>query len=184
MMRRASGVVGRVVLAGGLLAVAFLPRMTSLWAEPAGTQAAAAVALPELAPAKTIAASDCTAARVGSTIPASAIGEPVSKVTLAEPSWVAATESAPAYCTVDGAIAPVDPAAPLINFRVTFPASWGHRACSGRRHERLHSTAGRRTRCPTHAGRSRRGSDSGHQAGRRVAQWTLRRRDQEPRLRR
>lgn len=71
---------------------------------------------------------DCTAAKIGTAIPASAIGEPVSGVTLAEPKWIAATDPLPARCEVEGAIQPVDPKARPIAFRVWLPAAWNRRA--------------------------------------------------------
>jgi hypothetical protein len=77
---------------------------------------------------KSITEADCTAEKLGTTISASAIGEPVSGVTLNAPAWTAAAGSNPAYCSVKGAMAPVDPNAKPINFQVVMPASWGHRA--------------------------------------------------------
>ena len=77
---------------------------------------------------KVITEADCTAAKLGSTIPASAIGEPISGVTLDAPVWTGAAGSNPAYCSVKGAMAPVDPNAKPINFQVVLPASWGRRA--------------------------------------------------------
>ena len=77
---------------------------------------------------KVITEADCTAAKLGSTIPVSAIGEPVSGVTLNAPVWTGAAGSNPAYCSVKGAMAPVDANAKPINFQVVFPASWGRRA--------------------------------------------------------
>ena len=73
---------------------------------------------------------DCTAAKLGATIPVSAIGEPVSGVTLNVPEWTGAAGSNPAYCTVNGSMAPVskEPDAKPINFRVVLPASWSRRA--------------------------------------------------------
>jgi len=53
-----------------------------------------------------ITASDCTAEKLGAAIPASAIGEPVSAVTLSAPVWTA--DSTAAQCVVDGSMAPVD----------------------------------------------------------------------------
>jgi feruloyl esterase len=75
-----------------------------------------------------IAPADCTAAKIGATIPPSAIGEPASAVTLADPKWIAAVDPLPARCEVDGAIQPVDPRARPIAFRVWLPAEWNHRA--------------------------------------------------------
>ena len=79
---------------------------------------------------KVITEADCTAEKLGSTIPVSAIGEPVSGVTLNAPAWTAAAGSGPAYCTVNGAMAPVskEANAKSINFRVVLPASWSRRA--------------------------------------------------------
>jgi pimeloyl-ACP methyl ester carboxylesterase len=77
---------------------------------------------------KAIIEADCTAEKLGSTIPVSAIGEPVSGVTLNAPVWTGAAGSNPAYCSVKGAMAPVDANAKLINFQVVFPASWSRRA--------------------------------------------------------
>ena len=72
---------------------------------------------------------DCTAAPLVATIAPKEIGEPVRSVTL-QAAWVAATETVPAHCRVDGVFAPVDtaPTARPINFRVILPASWNRRA--------------------------------------------------------
>ena len=48
---------------------------------------------------KTITETDCTATKLGTSIPTSSIGEPVSAVTLKDPKWVAATTNAPSYCS-------------------------------------------------------------------------------------
>jgi len=74
--------------------------------------------------------SDCTSNKLGTAIPVSAIGEPVSSVALREPRWTAPIANAPAYCSVDGVMAPVDTAttARSINFRVVFPAVWTRHA--------------------------------------------------------
>jgi hypothetical protein len=78
----------------------------------------------------TITAAECTATRLGASIPTSAIGEPVRGVTLMAPSWVEAANGVPAHCRVDGTMAPVssDTTARPINFRVLLPASWNRRA--------------------------------------------------------
>ena len=57
--------------------------------------------------AKVISADDCTSERLGNTIPASAIGEPVAGVSLTSPKWMSAG-NAPAYCSIDGAMSPMD----------------------------------------------------------------------------
>ena len=62
-------------------------------------------------PQKLITPVDCTAEKLGSTIPATAIGLPVSAVTLNAPQWREAVGSNPAYCYIDGSMAPIDKAA-------------------------------------------------------------------------
>ena len=66
--------------------------------------------------------------KVGTSIPASSIGEPVSSVKLYEPKWIEAGNETPAYCVVEGSIFPVDPNGWPVNFRVLLPASWLQRA--------------------------------------------------------
>ena len=84
---------------------------------------------------------DCTAAPLVATIAPKEIGEPVRSVTL-QAAWIAATETVPAHCRVDGVFAPVDtaPTARPINFRVILPASWNRRGAQTgrRRHQRHH----------------------------------------------
>lgn len=79
---------------------------------------------------KVITEADCTAEKVGTAIPVSAIGEPVSGVSLKPPVWTKAGASAPAYCSVQGVMDPVskEPTAKPINFRVVLPATWSRRA--------------------------------------------------------
>lgn len=91
--------------------------------------AAAAAAVPAVAQT-TIAQSDCTSEKLGSSIAPSMIGEAVRGVTLAAPSWVEAAGEVPAHCRVSGSIAPVDTdsTARPINFGVVLPAAWEHRA--------------------------------------------------------
>lgn len=69
-----------------------------------------------------------TADRVGGSIPSASIGEPVSAVTLSAPRWVEATADLPAHAIIDGSMAPIDPKAQLIHFRVVLPADWSGRA--------------------------------------------------------
>ncbi|MBN2591075.1 MAG: tannase/feruloyl esterase family alpha/beta hydrolase [Sedimentisphaerales bacterium] len=71
---------------------------------------------------------DVTVEKVGTSIPVSAIGEPVSEVTLSEPRWVAGATPEASSAIVEGAIMPVDPCGYPINFRVVLPASWNRRA--------------------------------------------------------
>jgi feruloyl esterase len=89
---------------------------------------ASAAPLPDVGERKTITDADCTAAKLGAPIAPSTIGEPVSAVSLREPVWTAATDTAPAFCSIEGAMTAIDPAAPPINFRVVLPASWTLRA--------------------------------------------------------
>jgi feruloyl esterase len=95
-----------------------------------GPIAAAASKLPAPGPAVVITEADCTAAKLTGAIAVKDIGEPVSAVTLSAPAWVAEAGPVPAYCRVDGAMAPIDTSATAkpINFRVALPASWNHRA--------------------------------------------------------
>ncbi|HSW38883.1 MAG TPA: tannase/feruloyl esterase family alpha/beta hydrolase [Acidobacteriota bacterium] len=73
---------------------------------------------------------DCTIEKLGTAIPVAAIGEPVSGVTLNAPVWTAAGDTSPAYCSVDGSMAPLSTEATArpINFRVVLPALWSGRA--------------------------------------------------------
>jgi len=66
--------------------------------------------------------------KIGNSIPASAIGEPVSSVRLYEPRWIESSGETPAYGVVEGSILPVDQNGWPINFRVLLPASWSLRA--------------------------------------------------------
>ena len=132
--------------------------------------------LPGQTPAenKVITESDCTTERLGRDVSADSIGEPVSAVSLSPPVWSAASAGNPAYCTIDGTMAPVDTSATArpIRFRVLLPGSWSRRAAHlggggmngmipnllgfggpGRRAELLEM------------GFATYGSDSGHQAG-------------------
>src|SRR5687768_12031135 len=65
--------------------------------------------------------------KIGTSIPASDIGEPVGSVKLYTPRWVDATSTAPAYGVVEGSIMPVDLKGWPINFRVVLPAAWSLR---------------------------------------------------------
>jgi pimeloyl-ACP methyl ester carboxylesterase len=106
--------------------------LASLSAAPALSRqgSAAPTATPTAAARKVITAADCTAERVGASIPTSAIGEPVRAVTLSPPSWVESANGAPAHCRVNGSMAPIDTASTArpINFSVVLPASWSGRA--------------------------------------------------------
>jgi len=129
---------------------------------------------PAPAPApKTISEADCTAAKLGSEIPAGAIGEPVSAVTLNAPQWRAETANAPAYCSVEGSMAPVDKSSTArpIHFGVALPASWLRRGAQlggGGMNGSIPMLTGGvgRGRPPLLAqGFATYGSDSGHQMG-------------------
>ena len=113
---------------------------------------------------KTISEADCTVDKVGTAVPVSAIGEPVSGVALNPPRWVAASGVMPAHCLVDGSMAPVDrsPSAKPILFRVALPASWNRRAAQmggGGTNGVIPNLTGE----PLQRGFAAYGSDSGHQ---------------------
>lgn len=79
---------------------------------------------------KTLAEVDCTAGRLGTSIPAELIGEPVAAVTLGTPTWKPAAPPLPAYCSIDGSMAPIEAggkAKPIL-FRVLLPSEWSERA--------------------------------------------------------
>lgn len=129
------------------------------------------------APPMAIAEADCTTERLGTSIDVSAIGEPVSGVTLSAPRWVPAAGAAPAYCAVDGAMQPVDraPTAQPINFRVAMPAAWTRRAAQlggGGNNGVIPDMVGRGAAPPIARGFATFGSDSGHRAGP-ATDWSL-----------
>jgi feruloyl esterase len=124
---------------------------------------------------------DCTTAKVGESIPAAAIGEPVSAVTLSAPRWVAAVDPLPARCEVDGRMTAVDTAATArpINFRVWLPSAWNGRAAQqggGGMDGIIPDLRGGGFpidgRLPAQLGFVTYGSDSGHQA-REATDWAL-----------
>jgi feruloyl esterase len=65
--------------------------------------------------------------KAGTSVPVSAIGEPVGSVKLYASRWIEATSTIPAHGIVEGSIMPVDPNGWPINFRVLLPASWSLR---------------------------------------------------------
>ncbi|MCA0851519.1 tannase/feruloyl esterase family alpha/beta hydrolase [Salipiger thiooxidans] len=76
----------------------------------------------------TLTQDQCSAATLASGIDPDLIGEPVSGVRLTDFTWVEASEPNPAYCRVEGAMAPIDPDAPDILFAVALPEAWSGRA--------------------------------------------------------
>jgi pimeloyl-ACP methyl ester carboxylesterase len=113
---------------------------------------------------KALSENQCTTEKVGTAIPVSSIGEPVSGVALNPPRWVPASGATPAYCAVDGSMAPVDrgPSAKPILFRVALPASWSRRAAQlggGGTNGVIPNLTGE----PLQRGFATYGSDSGHQ---------------------
>ena len=138
-----------------------------------GAQSPAPLALPRTDDTVSITASDCTAEKLGTTIPIDRIGEPVRRVTLSPPSWTAETANAPAYCRVDGVMDPVDTIATArpINFGVVLPARWTRRAVQmgggGMNGTVPGLTGGGGPGSPSLLARGlvTYGSDSGHQAG-------------------
>src|SRR5262245_39426976 len=53
---------------------------------------------------KVVTETDCSALKLGSDIPVSAIAEPVAGVRLNAPRWVPAAGASPAYCSIDGVL--------------------------------------------------------------------------------
>ena len=112
---------------------------------------------------------DCTAAKLGTEIPVKAIGEPVSAVSLTAPQWHAEANGTPAYCSVEGSIAPVDKNAPPIRFGVALPGSWALRGAQlggggmNGTVPRLTGGVGRGGPSLLQQGFATYGSDSGHQ---------------------
>ena len=104
--------------------------------------------------------------KAGTSIPVSAIGEPVGSVKLYDPRWVEATDATPAYAIVEGSIFPVDPNGWPINFRVLLPASWSRRAMQAGGGGMNGSITVREGKNPMiNEGFVMYGSDSGHQGG-------------------
>ena len=104
--------------------------------------------------------------KAGTSIPVSAIGEPVGSVKLYDPRWVEATDATPAYAIVEGSIFPVDPNGWPINFRVLLPASWSRRAMQAGGGGMNGSITVREGKNPMiNKGFVMYGSDSGHQGG-------------------
>ena len=77
---------------------------------------------------------DCASMK-GRAVAASDIGLPTkgatitdAKIVAAVPPATGATWGVPEYCAISGAIAPIDPAAPNIDFQVDIPTSWNQKA--------------------------------------------------------
>jgi hypothetical protein len=79
---------------------------------------------------KTITRLDCNSEKLGTSVPVSLIGEPVSAVALDKPLWTEANGSSGAFCLVTGSMAPIDKSATArpIKFAVKLPASWNYRS--------------------------------------------------------
>ena len=162
------GNVIRIKLTGIALCSIFCLFNSSAWSQAPSTVSAMS------SQNKVITEADCTAAKLGFDIPISAIGERVSGVTLNAPVWTGASGSNPAYCSVNGSMAPVDTAANAkpINFRVVLPASWSRRAAQlggGGMNGSIPNLLGGVDMAPgtslIQLGFATYGSDSGHQAG-------------------
>ena len=153
--------------AGFALVATVMASMFALYSQqPANRQAASPAS-------KTITEADCTAVKLGSEIPASAIGEPVSAVALNAPQWHAETANSAAYCSIDGSMAPVDKSdtARPIRFGVALPASWKFRGAQlggggmNGSVPGLTGGVGRGRPSLLQQGFATYGSDSGHQMG-------------------
>jgi feruloyl esterase len=104
--------------------------------------------------------------KAGTSIPVSAIGEPVGSVKLYTPRWIEATDATPAYAVVEGSVFPVDLIGWPINFRVLLPASWSHHAMQAGGGGMNGSITVREGKNPMiNRGFVMYGSDSGHQGG-------------------
>jgi feruloyl esterase len=146
----------------------------ALWAAGASGQAPGTSGAPASSPSpdKAINEADCTAGKLGTSISASAIGEPVASVTLSAPRWIAANANTPAHCSVDGSMAPVDRSATAepILFRVLLPQLWNRRAAQiggGGTNGVIPNLTGE----PLQRGFVTYGSDSGHNV--RETAWNL-----------
>jgi feruloyl esterase len=118
--RSAPGARALSLAMAGVFAAGLLP--TSL---PAAQPVAVAGSRLPAAPEIVITAAHVTAEKVGTSIPVSAIGEPVGAVNLSAPRWV--DDANGGYGVVDGQILPVDAKGKPINFRVALPARWARR---------------------------------------------------------
>jgi hypothetical protein len=105
--------------------------------------------------------------KAGSSIPATAIGEPVGSVKLYIPRWVEATTTIPAHAIVEGSIMPVDPNGWPINFRLLLPASWSLRGMQqgGGGMNGTLGIGGQGAGSTLSKGFAIYGSDGGHQSG-------------------
>ena len=104
--------------------------------------------------------------KAGTSIPVSAIGEPVGSVTLYPPRWIEATDATPAHGVVEGSIFPAGQNGWPINFRVILPSSWSRRSVQqggGGMNGSITVREGRNSMI--NKGFVLYGSDSGHQAG-------------------
>jgi hypothetical protein len=115
----------------------------------------------------------------GMVIPATSIGLPttgglVTSTTAVAGNGNAGAAALGAYCKILGAISPVDPTAPKINFQVDLPASWNNKAMAfggGGFDGSIPNVAGNvgfgptDRKVPLGRGYATFGSDSGHQAG-------------------
>ena len=167
--------IPKLALASLLVACSW-PTAPSSALRAQNAQQATVTPLPDIGERRTITEADCTAAKLGTAVPVGAIREPVSSVTVAEPTWTAPTDSSAAYCAIDGAMAPIDPAARPINFRVVFPASWTLRAAQlgggGMNGVIPNLTGGRGGAVGPAQGVATYGSDSGH-AAKEAPAWAL-----------
>jgi len=130
--------------------------------------------LPPATSDRVITAADVAVERVGTSIPATAMGEPVGGVSLSPPRWIEATTNSVAHAVVDGSIAPKDPKGYPIKFRVLLPVRWSRRAIQvggAGINGFVPMFRGERPGSAT-AGFARYGSDSGHQMGQ-GDEWAL-----------
>jgi hypothetical protein len=111
--------------------------------------------------------------KIGTFIPATAIGEPVGSVKLYSPRWIDATAAIPAHAIVEGSIMPVDPKGYPINFRVILPAAWSFRGMQQGGGGMNGSITTDANPALLNKGFALYGSDGGHQSGPRSSQSEL-----------
>ena len=142
------------------------------WFAAAGCAAILSIARAQPPSGKTMSEADCSVAKLGASIPVVAIGLPVSAVTLSQPQWHGEDNGVPAYCGIEGSMAPMDksPTARPIRFGLALPAAWSLRAAQlggggmNGTIPRLTGGAGRAGGSLLSLGFATYGSDSGHQS--------------------
>ncbi len=111
-----------------------------------------------------ITSADCNSAKLGTSVPVSEIGEPVSGVNLTSHAWTDASGSNQAFCRVNGNMTPIEPTAPNINFGVTLPQRYAYRYAQMGGAGMNGSVPALASAAYNNLGMATAGSDSGHQS--------------------